>query len=858
MSQPIQPQQSSNGAAEIWNLQQQLLGQDLVVWQLNHAANHFAITGAASSLAVHLLKDIQTVTDLLHLLGNEQAERFSLSFNSAPNVEQGWVTCPIQIQHPQGNFDFRILGQFVGGTQPQWQGFLVPSEHWLDVRRKPEPSRNMDVWFYKNPQASALFDSSGTLINVNPALANIFNLRWGAMRRAFGQFNLFKDTLLASEPMICSKLNEVFREQRSGSIEFAYPLDRFNDDPQYNGQQLWLRAYLAPVLSPSQQLRHVVIQLQDLSSEKHALQILLKQQKELQESEASYKAFIANSSEAIWCYDMVPPIAIDQPREVQALQIAERARLSQANKVLVTMLGAKNFDDVVGTGLRDSGSTQYKFDVNVFVDNNYQLADFSITREFQRGKMFYFEISCVGIVEGNFLTRVWGTTKDVTQGQRYKKNLEHMSTHDALTGMPNRSYLQGEIERYFALAEQSTAALLLIDLDRFKEINDTLGHQAGDRLLCLIGPQLKSELDDVDSIVVRMGGDEFAVFLPKIRNNQHAVVLASRLIDTLRHGFEVEGNNLSINASIGIAYAPDQSKDAAQLLRFADVAMYHAKEQLMGISSYSIDIDPNSNKRLLLRSELGRAIKENQLSLHFQPKINLKTKTLFGFEALVRWYHPVEGFISPAEFIPYAEKSSTIHDLTAWVLENAIAQCKRWRESGLLVSVAVNLSARNLLDESIPRKVKNLLTKYALVPEAIELEITESSIMVDPNRALDVLKALHEEGVHLSIDDFGTGYSSLAYLKKLPVQTLKIDNSFIRNMLSDHQDELIVGTTVQLAHSFNLQVVAEGVEDGALVERLQSMGCDHGQGYFFAKPMPADQLDGWLKNTPWYLPSPTS
>lgn len=715
----------------------------------------------------------------------------------------------------------------------------------------PQSLRGMETCFYKNPQASALLNNHGVLITANPAFIKLFEMRPGLLRGIQGKFNIFRDNYLVTELQLLPRLQQIFGEGRVDSLEFSYPLDRYNSSPTVAGKKLWVRSHFVPVMSPQNKLQYVLVQLQDLSSEKQALQVLIKQQKELQESEASYKAFIANSSEAIWCYEMVPPISISEPLDVQALQLAERARLAQANKVMIAMMGASSLDEIIGSGLRDSGSKQYKFDVGYFVKNNYQLVDFSITREVLKGKPFYFDISCVGIIENGLLKRVWGTTKDVTVGQRYQKNLEHMSTHDALTGMPNRTYLQQEIERFFASGAESTAALLLIDLDRFKEINDTLGHQAGDRLLGLIGPQLKSELEDVDGTVVRMGGDEFAVFLPKIRNHQQAAVVASRLLDALRHGFDVEGNNLSINASIGIAYSPEQARDPEQLLRFADVAMYHAKELLLGISHYSTEIDPNSSKRLKLRSELGRAISENQLRLHYQPKIDLKTNRLFGFEALVRWVHPTEGFVSPADFIPYAEKSSTIHELTAWVLETAIRQCKTWRVQGVDVSVAVNLSARNLMDENMPKKVRALLAKYELEPAALELEITESSIMLDPSRALHVLTALHEAGVHLSIDDFGTGYSSLAYLKKLPVQTLKIDHSFIRNMLSDHQDELIVSSTVQLAHSFNLKVVAEGVEEEALVEHLVCMGCDHGQGYFFARPMPAEQIDEWLENSSW-------
>jgi len=286
-------------------------------------------------------------------------------------------------------------------------------------------------------------------------------------------------------------------------------------------------------------------------------------------------------------------------------------------------------------------------------------------------------------------------------------------------------------------------------------------------------------------------------------------------------------------------------------MRYADIAMYHAKTQMLGLSIYSADADPHSPKRLAMMSELGRAIRENQLCLYFQPKVILDERRCYGFEALIRWIHPELGFVPPDDFIPIAEFTSLIHPLTAWVLEKSIAQCRQWQMQGLSLSVAVNLSARNLMDENIPKLVERLLIKYQLPPSRLELEITESSIMSDPNRALRILQQLHELGVHLSIDDFGTGYSSLAYLKRLPVQTLKIDNSFVRNMLEDLQDELIVNSTIHLAHNLGLTVVAEGVENEELLQRLSSMGCDEAQGYFIGRPMALNNADQWLVESGW-------
>jgi diguanylate cyclase (GGDEF)-like protein len=395
------------------------------------------------------------------------------------------------------------------------------------------------------------------------------------------------------------------------------------------------------------------------------------------------------------------------------------------------------------------------------------------------------------------------------------------------------------------------SALLLIDLDRFKEINDTLGHNVGDQLLRMVGPRLAAEMAEIPGTVARLGGDEFAVFLPRIRSTHQAVVFGHRLLDALAQEFDLDGFCTQMSASIGIAVAPHQAQDFHALMRYADIAMYHAKSQMLGLSIYSSEYDPHSPKRLAMMGELGRAIRENQLCLYYQPKVILDERRCYGFEALIRWIHPELGFVPPNDFIPIAEFTSLIHPLTAWVLEKSIEQCKRWQDQGLSLSIAVNLSARNLMDDNIPKLVERLLTNYQLPASRLELEITESSIMTDPNRALRILEQLHELGVHLSIDDFGTGYSSLAYLKRLPVQTLKIDNSFVRTMLEDLQDELIVNSTIHLAHNLGLTVVAEGVENEELLSRLHSLGCDEAQGYFIGRPMAVNNADQWLVESGW-------
>lgn len=607
----------------------------------------------------------------------------------------------------------------------------------------------------------------------------------------------------------------------------------------------WFSVDKIPTKDKHENVTGVLLMMTDITD-------ALAKEQALQENEARYRAFIANSSEAIWCYDIHPPVDVTSDPEYQVQGIATGARLSECNQVLVRMLGAGSAENVIGSGLDSSGSRNYLFDVHDFVEKSYQLVDHEIARLDHRGRQTCYQISCMGMVENNSLRRIWGTTKDVTARKRYQERLEYQSTHDSLTKLPNRVKLYKEMEHWLQHREEShIAALLLIDVDRFKEINDTLGHQVGDHLLQLIGPRLEMELGDLPGLVARLGGDEFAIFLPRIGSPRQAIVFGHRVLDALRQEFDVDGFCTEISASIGVSMAPTQAEDVSTMMRYADVAMYRAKTEMSGLSLYNPEHDPHSPKRLAMMGELGRAIREDQLCLHFQPKVSLVTQQFYGFEALLRWNHPELGFVPPGEFIPIVELTSLIHPMTAWVLEKSIAQCRAWHDQGIQVSVAVNLSARNLVDENIPKQVMRLLQEYQLPPSALELEITESSIMTDPPRAMRVLDHLHALGVQLSIDDFGTGYSSLAYLKRLPVKTLKIDNSFVRGMLEDKQDAVIVNSTIHLAHNLGLAVVAEGVENEELLTQLQNLGCDEAQGYHIGRPMSVEKIEEWLKNSHW-------
>jgi diguanylate cyclase (GGDEF)-like protein len=423
----------------------------------------------------------------------------------------------------------------------------------------------------------------------------------------------------------------------------------------------------------------------------------------------------------------------------------------------------------------------------------------------------------------------------------------HQALHDALTGLPNRALLRDRGERAIASAKRygGIVGLLLIDLDRFKDINDTLGHHQGDALLRSVAERLASVLREADS-VARLGGDEFAVLLPQLPEPDAAMSVAQKLLEALRQPFVLDELVLEVDASIGVAVSADHEADVDTLLQRADVAMYVAKHEHTGATAYAAELDVNSPRRLALLADLRHAIEERALTLHYQPKVELASGEVRGVEALVRWNHPVLGPIPPVEFVPLAESTALIHPLTTFVLETALRQQREWHDRGYDLSMAVNLSARSLLDIALPLQIAALLSTHGVEPGRLVLEITESTLMTDPARALRVLDALDTLGVRISIDDFGTGYSSLARLKDLPVHELKIDRAFVTSMQTIHSDAVIVRSTIDLARNLGLAVVAEGVEDRSVLNELGDLGCDAAQGYFLSRPVPADELLVWL------------
>jgi diguanylate cyclase (GGDEF)-like protein len=432
-------------------------------------------------------------------------------------------------------------------------------------------------------------------------------------------------------------------------------------------------------------------------------------------------------------------------------------------------------------------------------------------------------------------------------------SLEHMAFTDALTGLPNRLLFQDRLQQLILAArrENKSFALFIMDLDHFKDINDTLGHHVGDLVLKEVAGRLRTKLRESDT-VARMGGDEFAVLLPTA-GGKHATMAARMLLQALRVPFEIEDQSLDVGASIGIALYPDHGLDANVLVQRADVAMYAAKNTGTGHAFYDTRLDQHSSARLALMSDLRRAVQQEQFELHYQPKIDLGTGRVMGVEALVRWRHPRDGLLLPDNFIQLLEQTGLIRSLTPWVINEAMSMSRRLQEQGVLVTVSVNLSVKDLQDPYLTDTLREQLANHGIDPSMIEFEITESAVMTEPERGVEALARLAEMGFRLAIDDFGTGYSSFSYLKKMPVSTLKVDKSFVLGAARDENDAAIVRTSIALAHNLNMKIVAEGVEDELTLERLRQLGCDAAQGNFMSRALTSEELVEWLRHSSWGL-----
>lgn len=440
------------------------------------------------------------------------------------------------------------------------------------------------------------------------------------------------------------------------------------------------------------------------------------------------------------------------------------------------------------------------------------------------------------------------------QRRQADETIHRLAYTDPVTGLPNRTRFRELVQEAITVGqgEQFPVALLLLDLDHFKEVNDTLGHDRGDTLLMQVGMRLRSAVFASD-VIARLGGDEFGILLPRLATTGDVGHVIKKLHDCLEAPFMIDGIPISVETSIGVAVMPEHAGNADTMLQHADIAMYRAKQMVSDYAIYTPESNPHSPERLGLMAELRNAIEQNQLLLHFQPKLELKTGRIASTEALVRWQHPRLGLIPPDKFILPAEHTGLIGPLTRWVLIDALKYNTSLLRDGLQLLVTVNLSARSLHDPHLLDMIANVLDAAGANPAQLMLEVTESAIVLDPKRAKENLMALNRMGIGLSIDDFGTGYTSLSSLKHLPVNEIKIDKSFVTNMLADKKDAMIVRTVIELGHNFGLTVVAEGVETQEVLDALAALNCDKVQGYFISKPLAYDSLKSWFLTSPWKI-----
>ena len=559
-------------------------------------------------------------------------------------------------------------------------------------------------------------------------------------------------------------------------------------------------------------------------------------QKAERQGESRYRALIDQSSDLVLVVDRVGRASFVSPSVERLLAPKDRDR----SKAGPTPADAGLVDFV--TALDPPDRARFSKVLQSAVPGSMSGGEFRLNGRHGTStfEVYVQDLTVDPSVEGLVLT-----AHDVTDRLALQQEMEHRALHDELTGLPNRAMLSDRLEAALLGAAQAETkvGLLLLDLDRFKEVNDTFGHQYGDELLRQIGPRLSSVLRVTDT-VARLGGDEFAVLLPDVHGVEDATNVATSLLSVLETPFKIDGVDLDVEASIGVVISGEHGHDPVILMQRADIAMYVAKSQHLGVFGYDPSVDGHSATKLAMIGDLRRALQRDELVLYYQPKVNF-AGDLVGAEALVRWQHPEHGLVFPDSFIPLAERTGLINPLTRHIMDTALAQARIWLDNGRPLPIAVNLSARNLHDENFAEMVTELLAVHDVPANLLELEVTESAIMIDPVRACQMLETLANLGVRLSLDDFGAGYTSLSQLKALPISEIKIDRSFVMTMNEDRSDSMIVESVIALGHNLGLTLVAEGVETGSVKSALADFGCDVFQGYHMSRPIPVAAFDAW-------------
>ncbi|WP_236685579.1 sensor domain-containing protein [Geobacter pickeringii] len=554
-------------------------------------------------------------------------------------------------------------------------------------------------------------------------------------------------------------------------------------------------------------------------------------------------------------------------QDEQNLVLLKRAIESTLNGVIITdVTGTDNpiiyvnpaFERMTGFGVHEvlgqnprflRGDDRDQVELKKLAQTLQEHRDgYFVLRNYRKdGSLFWNELFIAPVRDRDgAVTNYIGVMNDITEHRRYEEQLVYQATHDPLTGLPNRNLLQDRLAQALALEafrRRTPLCVMFLDLDNFKKVNDTLGHTVGDMLLKAVANRLRNCVRGGDT-VARLGGDEFIVVLPNVREVQDVVIVAKKILDVFATPLQLMGHEIYITASIGIAIFPTDGETVDALLKNADAAMYHAKEQgKNNYQFYSEEMNTRVFERLALETSLHRAVKQQEFLLHYQPRVDLRTGRVSGVEALVRWNHPEMGLVSPARFIPLAEETGLIVPLGEWVLRTACSQNRLWQEAGLPpLRVAVNLSARQFRQENLIEMVAAVLADTGLDPRWLELELTESLVMQQAERSADVLRQLAAMGIEVAIDDFGTGYSSLSYLKRFPIGNLKIDQSFVRDLCRDADDATLVRTIITMAHGLGMKTIAEGVETLEQMDFLCRHGCEEMQGYYFSRPVSAEDF----------------
>ncbi len=656
-------------------------------------------------------------------------------------------------------------------------------------------------------------DDAGRYTHVN---------RWMCELLGYSREELLRMTVKQiSHPDDKHVTDKVRAQLRAGEI------DSFQMEKRYlrkDGTPVWVQLTISVARDAAGRPAHDISIVQDISARKLA-------ELALQRSEQRFRGLVEMSSDWFWELDADLRFTAFGGRGMDRFDAALRGRLAW---------------DIPG------GSSEVAWaDLRELLERRLSFRDFEFAYTDRKGARRHISASGEPLREadGRF-AGYRGVSRDITPRKVAEERIQYLASHDSLTGLPNRVMFGELLDHVLATAQrhQRRFAVLFIDLDRFKFINDSLGHEAGDALLREVSRRLKASLRAGD-IVARLGGDEFVMLLQDLPGAEAAGAIARKLLSAVIKPIEIEGQECRVTASIGVSMYPDDADDEASLMTHADIAMYHAKEEgKNNFQFYDGRLETMSLERLTLETQLRRAIERQELSLHYQPKLDLATNRIAGVEALLRWSSAELGPVSPATFIPAAEETGLILAIGKWVLRTACAQCVQWQRAGLPpVRVAVNLSPRQLNDPELVGAVRDVLAETGLAPDLLELEVTESSVMHHVERALEVLGALKAMGVRLAIDDFGTGYSSLAQLKRFPIDTLKVDRSFIRELPRDAEDKAIAEAIIAMGKTLSLTVVAEGVETLEQQQFLRERACDQMQGFYFSKPMPAEDLESLLR-----------